>query len=72
MKNPLADEERGELAFAALCAKSLLRWMGITKAQATKFVDDQGAYYLPGDEVVELPALAEGDLDPIFPQLGTL
>lgn len=70
MKNTLADEERGELAFATESAQRLLKWMGLTREQASEFVDRQGAYYLPGEEIVEIPAVENGLEDPIFPPMG--
>ena len=65
----LADEERGELAFASTCAKALLGFMNLTVANAKKFVDDQGPYYLPGDEKVVIPALVNGERDEVFPEM---
>ncbi|KAF8414637.1 hypothetical protein L210DRAFT_3658740 [Boletus edulis BED1] len=55
LKNTLADEERGELAFAAKIAQSILKWMDLTEKTAIEFVGRQGAYYLPGNETVQLP-----------------
>ena len=72
MKNTLAEEERGELAFATQCAESLLQWIGLTKEKANEFIDGQGPYYLPGEEVVEIPALANGLSDPIFPPMNDM
>lgn len=69
MKDTLADEERGELAFAAQCAQSILQWMGLTKEKAKMFVDKQGPYYLPGEDVIEIPASVLGLPDPILPQM---
>lgn len=69
-KDPLADEERGDLAFATQCAHHILKWMNLTKAQAEKFVDDQGPYYLPGEEVVEIPAVVPDVPDSVFPPLS--
>ena len=41
----------------------------MTEETAKDFVDQQGPYYLGGQDAVEIPALAEGDKDPIFPRL---
>ena len=68
----LAKEEQGELAFAIQCAESLLQWIGLTKEKANKFIDGHGAYYLPGEEVVEIPALANGLSEPIFPPINDM
>ena len=63
----LAEEERGEMAFAVRTAEWLLKWMGMTIKDARKAVKDQAAYYLDGDEHVEIPALPEGGKDVVFP-----
>ncbi|KAF8432120.1 hypothetical protein L210DRAFT_3507605 [Boletus edulis BED1] len=52
LKNTLADEEQGEVAFAAKITQSILQWMDLTQEMAIKFVGSQEAYYLPGDEIV--------------------
>ncbi|KAG6370113.1 hypothetical protein JVT61DRAFT_9011 [Boletus reticuloceps] len=46
LKNALADEERGELGFAAKVARSILRWMGLSQERAGQFMVTQGAIYL--------------------------
>lgn len=66
----LADEERGEIAFAAKCAQSLLNWMNMTVAEAELFVDGQGPYFSGGEEKIEIPALVEHVKDPIFPDMN--
>lgn len=68
----LAEEERGELAFASQCAKALLRFMGLNFTSAQHFVDSQGPYYSAGEENVEIPALANGAPDTIFPDMNDL
>jgi hypothetical protein len=68
----LANEERGELAFAAKCAKALLRFMKLTVADAEEFVNRQGPYYSGGDEKIEIPARLNGVPDPIFPDMNDL
>lgn len=65
----LAEEERGEIAFAVRTAESLLKWMGMTVEDAKKAVEDHVAYYLGGDERVEIPAAPEGSRDVIFPYM---
>lgn len=68
----LADEERGELAFASECAKALLKFMGFTVTGAQEFVDGQGPYYSDGDEKVVIPGLHKGVPDPIFPDMNDI
>ena len=63
------DEARGEMAFAAECAERLLTWMNITFEEGKQFVRDQGPYFSGGVEQVEIPALAPGDKDLIFPNM---
>jgi hypothetical protein len=65
----LAKEERGEILFAVRTAESLLKWMGMTVKDAKKAVEDQVAYYLGGEEVVEIPAVPEGGRDVVFPSM---
>lgn len=68
-RSPSAPEEDGEIAFAAQCAHGLLTWMKMNLEEAEKFVDKEGPYYSGGEEVVEIPALAEGSQDRIFTTL---
>lgn len=66
----MANEERGELAFAVTTAQSLLKWMGVSVKDARQFVDNEGPYYSDGNESVEIPAVADGARDPVFPDMG--
>lgn len=68
----LADGERGEIAFAILTAKHLLKWMNMTVKDAKGFVDNLGPYYTGGHEHVEFPALERGEKDPIFLDMNDL
>lgn len=68
----LAEEERGELAFAVKCAKALLKFMMLTVADAEQFVNNQGPYYSCGEEEVEIPASLDGIPDPIFPDMNNV
>ena len=68
----LAEEERGETAFAVRTAESLLKWMGMTVLDAKNSIKNHPAYYSGGDERVEIPAVPEGGRDVIFPDMGGL
>lgn len=68
-RDPSFSEEGGEIAFAAKDARCLLTWMKMSVEEAEQFVDKGGPYYSGGDEVVNIPALAEGAEDPIFPNI---
>lgn len=65
----LTKEEGGELAFAVDTAESILKWINFTVEEAREYVDTQGPYYSGGCERVEIPALREGEEDPVFPSL---
>lgn len=66
----LANEERGEFAFAVSTAHSILKWMKMSFEDARKLVDSEGPYYSCGNELVEIPALVDGVRDPVFPAMG--
>ncbi|KAG8214274.1 hypothetical protein J3R82DRAFT_9218 [Butyriboletus roseoflavus] len=69
----LANEERGEMAFAADCAKALLKFMNMTVDGARKFVCSQGPYYSGGDQEITIPVSPNGLPDPVFPDMsGTM
>lgn len=68
----LAEEERGEMAFAIRTTEYLLKWMGMTVQDAKNAVQNYGPYYSGGDEHVEIPAVPEGGRDAVFPDMDDL
>lgn len=62
------EEERAELSFARLTARNLLKWLKMSVQEAKTFVEES-PYYSPGTERVEIPALADGTPDTIFPDM---
>ena len=57
------------MGFAVECAELLLTWMKMSIDEAKQFVEDRGPYYSDGVETVEIPSLAPGERDPIFPAM---